>query len=237
VAINSEAEAGPSGPDLAFVDDRDGGTPSRRGPAAGRREEGGGRIEEVAVRRGELAVLRGAGADVVYELAVRCFLELGRPAVLVDGGCQADPYEVAAIAKRLGRDGMGTGSGEQAAGSRGDDGGRPSPAACCLLPAARSRDLVDEVLRNIHVARAFTAHQLEALIVEKLGLMVERLRPAFIGVLSLDSLFQDDQLDRFEARIMRARCLRTLRRLAKEHEVMAAATVGAAGGRPMARWW
>ena len=216
MAIDSEAEAGPSGPAPAFVDDRSGGAPPP--------------CREVAVRRGELAVLGGAGADVVYELAVRCFLELGRPAVLVDGGCQADPYEVAAIAKRLGR--------ESAVGSRQSgprNGGIPSPD--CSLPTADCRDLVDEVLRNIHVARAFTAHQLEALIVERLGPMVERLRPAFVGVLSLDSLFQDDQLDRFEARIMRARCLRTLRRMAKEHEVMAAATEGRAGGRPMARWW
>ncbi len=52
--------------------------------------------------------------------------------------------------------------------------------------------------------------------------------PGLRRVLSLDSLFQDDQLDRFEARIMRARCLRTLRMLAREHGVMAA---GGRGGR------
>jgi hypothetical protein len=98
VMMNSESEAKPSEPVSAFIDNRIGG---------GRREEGAGRVEEVAVRRGEFTILDGAGASVIYEMAVRCFLEMGRPAVLVDGGCQADPYEVAAIAKRMGRKGIG----------------------------------------------------------------------------------------------------------------------------------
>jgi len=170
---------------------------------------------EVAVRRGELAILKGAAASVIYEMAVRCFLELGRPAVLVDGGCQADPYEVAAIAKRMGRERQG----EKGASNR------------------VGRVDEDEVLRNIHVARAFTAHQLEALIVSRLEPILERVRPAFVGVMSIDVLFFDDELDRYEARVMQARCVRTLRRLAREHNLMAAATESGAGSRGGWRRW
>ena len=191
---------------------------------------------DVAVRRGELAILKGAGASVIYEMAVRCFLEMGRPAVLVDGGCQADPYEVAAIAKRMNR--------ELADGRRNDgrDSARSSrlpTAIChpnCQLPTADSREVVDAVLRNIYVARAFTAHQMEALIVERLGPMVERVRPVFVGVMSLDALFRDDELDRYEAKIMQARCTKTLRRMAKDSNLMVAATEGG-DGRGMMRWW
>jgi hypothetical protein len=177
---------------------------------------------DVAVRRGELALLKGAGASVIYEMAVRCFLELGRPAVLVDGGCQADPYEVAAIAKRLGR--------EMAEGGDGN-GGTTGKAS------RRRRVDEDDVLRNIHVARAFTAHQLEALIVSRLEPMLNRVRPAFVGVLSLDALFRDDELDIYESRVMQVRCVRTLRRLAREHNLLAAATESGAGRAGRARWW
>jgi hypothetical protein len=177
---------------------------------------------DVAVRRGELAILKGAGASVVYEMAVRCFLDLGRPAVLVDGGCQADPYEVAAIAKRIGREMTEGGDG---------NGGTTGKAS------RRRRVDEDGVLRNIHVARAFTAHQLEALIVSRLEPMLGRIRPAFVGVMSIDVLFLDEELDRYEARIMQVRCVRTLRRLAREHNVMAAATESGARRTGLARWW
>ena len=170
---------------------------------------------DVAVRRGELALLKGAAASVIYEMAVRCFLEMGRPAVLVDGGCQADPYEVAAIAKRLDRE------RREAKG-----------------PSDRARRVnEDDVLRNIHVARAFTAHQLEALIVSRLEPMLNRVRPAFVGVLSIDALFHDDELDIYESRVMQVRCVRTLRRLARDHNVMAAATENGAGRAGRTRWW
>ncbi len=180
---------------------------------------------EVAVRRGELAVLKGAGASVIYEMAVRSFLELGRPAVLVDGGCQADPYEVAAIAKRLDRERRGETVG-------GNGGGGEKGAH---IRARRVDE--DEVLRNIHVARAFTAHQLEALVVSRLEPILERVRPAFVGVMSIDVLFFDEELDRYEARIMQVRCVRTLRRLARDHNVMAAATESGAGRPGRALWW
>ena len=240
--MNSESEAEPSEPVSDFIDGRSGGPPPGASEVAVRREE-------VAVRRGELAILQGAGADVIYEMAVRSFIGTGRPAVLVDGGCQADPYEVAAIAKRIARE-----SGDRTVGSRdggrqsgvGTDGLNPGDRHDCRLPTSRpdrpiarppdSRELVDSVLRNIYVARAFTAHQMEALIVERLGPMIERVRPAFVGVLSLDALFRDDQLDRYEAKIMQARCLKTLRRMAKDSNLMVAATNGG-DGRGMIRWW
>jgi len=78
---------------------------------------------------------------------------------------------------------------------------------------------------------------MEALIVERLGPMVERVRPAFVGVLSLDALFRDEQLDRYEARIMQARCTRTLRRLARDAGIMVAATEGAGRTGAGRIWW
>ncbi|MGQ9582633.1 MAG: hypothetical protein ACUVV6_03855, partial [Thermoplasmatota archaeon] len=104
------------------------------------------------------------------------------------------------------------------------------------LLARRRRADVEEVLRNIHVARAFTAHQLEALIVERLGPIVDRVGPAFVGVLGLELLFMDGGLDRYEARIMRARCLRALRWLARDRGLMVAATDDAGAERWGRRW-
>ncbi len=284
--MNSEAEAGPSparrkevrpfgpargeGPGGIFgplrYDEvaRDSGGAGGTGPDLNDFRSGGppATICDVAVRRGELAVLKGAGAAVIYEMAVRCFLDLGRPAVLVDGGCQADPYEVAAIAKRLGREmaedgtagggtsgagmsGVGTsgagtsGVGTSGVGTTGIAAGGGSPGIVGTIGKASRRRRVDEdeVLRNVHVARAFTAHQLEALIVQRLEPMLVRHRPVFVGVLSIDMLFRDEELDRYEAKIMQARCLRALRRLAREHNVMAVATkIGGRTVRHM-RWY
>ena len=87
------------------------------------------------------------------------------------------------------------------------------------------------------MARAFTAHQLETLIVSRLEPILNRVRPAFVGVMSIDVLFLDEELDRYEARIMQVRCVRTLRRLAREHNVMAAATESGAQRRGAMRWW
>jgi hypothetical protein len=234
VAMNSEAEAGPSTPrkkddgafgPLRYDDgDRENGEEWDDGTDRDEIKSAGPPSPncDVAVRRGELAILKGAGASVVYEMAVRCFLDLGRPAVLVDGGCQADPYEVAAIAKRIGREMTDGGDG---------NGGTTGKAS------RRRRVDEDEVLRNIHVARAFTAHQLEALIVSRLPPMLGRIRPAFVGVMSIDVLFLDEELDRYEARIMQVRCVRTLRRLAREHNLMAAATESGARRAGRTRWW
>jgi len=253
VAMNSEAgpsteraDEGPFGPLHYDGSGKEKGSDWKAGSA------------KIQIRRGELAVLKGAGASVIYEMAVRCFLELGRPAVLVDGGCQADPYEVAAIAKRLDRErredaggwsgGSGGGGGNGGGGGSGgggrngggwgsgDDGGNGGSVGKGTSARARRVD-EDEVLRNIHVARAFTAHQLEALIVSRLEPILERVRPAFVGVMSIDVLFFDEELDRYEARVMQARCVRTLRRLAREHNLMAAATESGAGARGGWRRW
>lgn len=118
----------------------------------------------------------------------------------------------------------GSGSGPGTVEKAGAYGG-PS------VLGSRSRAAVEEVLRNIYVARAFTAHQLESLIVERLGPMAERIGPAFVGVLGLDALFLDGELAPYEARVMRARCLRSLRWLARERGLMAGATEGFRAGR------
>jgi hypothetical protein len=55
--------------------------------------------------------------------------------------------------------------------------------------------------------------------------------------MSIDVLFFDEELDRYEARIMQVRCTRTLRRLAREHNLLAAATESGAAHAGRARWW
>ncbi|MEM2870322.1 MAG: hypothetical protein QW379_07900 [Thermoplasmata archaeon] len=299
-----------------------GGGAGSAAPSAGT----GAPFREFRVRRGELAILRGAGPELIYEMAVRCFLGLGRPSIIVDGSCAADPYEVAELARglagRLGREesgesfpggagggggwrgGGGDGAGEEGRakmggaeragvveretgagggralgageggrggggggaledggdathggaggafggrdgewcggdrraregedGERGGEGRGGEGAGGYGILAGRSREVVEEVLRSIYVARAFTAHQLESLIVERLGPMAERIGPAFVGVLGLDALFLDGELDPYEARAMRARCLRSLRWLARDRGLMAAATEGFRAGR------
>ncbi|MGQ9583136.1 MAG: hypothetical protein ACUVV6_06440, partial [Thermoplasmatota archaeon] len=94
------------------------------GGSAPRRSGRGASGAGPAIRRGELTVLEGAGPEIVYETAVRCFLELGRPSVLVDGACVADPYEVAEIAGRVGAELAAVGEewgGGEAAGADGEE--------------------------------------------------------------------------------------------------------------------
>jgi hypothetical protein len=55
--------------------------------------------------------------------------------------------------------------------------------------------------------------------------------------MSIDVLFFDEELDRYEARIMQVRCTRTLRRLAREHNLLAAATESGSARAGRARWW
>jgi len=170
----------------------DGGRDELKNGAAG--------AEPVIPESGKVLVLKGAPASAVYAMAVRSVLDTGRPAILVDGGCQVDPYRVAEVAKALG----------------------------C------TRKNIEGLLRKILVARAFTAHQLEALVVERLEPETRRSRAAFAGVLDIDALFMDEQLDGYEARIMKARCLRRLRAMAKDCRIPVVVTEGS--DRKHSRW-
>lgn len=165
-----------------------------------RADNGTDLAEPVLPLRGKVLVLKGAPPSVVYTMAVRCVLDTDRTVILVDGGCQVDPYRVAGVAKALG----------------------------C------ARKDIDGLLRKILVSRAFTAHQLESLVSERLEPQVRRSRAAFAGVLDLDALFLDEQLDSYEGRIMKARCLRRLRAIALDCNIGVAVTEGS--DRKHSRW-
>ena len=99
-----------------------------------------------------------------------------------------------------------------------DGGNRANPYP--LVSLCKERGIDHElVLDHVHVSRAFTAYQLESIIIESIPRILRIADVKAILVMRPGAMFRDDQLDEFEARCMFARCMRTLERLARENDL------------------
>ena len=101
-----------------------------------------------------------------------------------------------------------------------DGGNRANPYP--LVSVCKQLGIDHEyILDRVHVSRAFTAHQLEAIICREAD-RVQRVTGAVaVGVIRPSALFGDDQLGDFEARCMLGRCVRALGTLAREQDMFA----------------
>lgn len=109
-----------------------------------------------------------------------------------------------------------------------------------LLAQARARGLEAEVADGLHLARAFTVHQLASLVEETLPrLAQEHPRAGLVLVTGLLELFLDEDVEAGEARRLLARVLRTLRAWTATTNLPVLATTTSAGSArgllPLAR--
>jgi hypothetical protein len=82
----------------------------------------------------------------------------------------------------------------------------------------------DRVLDYVRVARAFTAYQMTTLLTDMLPREIERIRPGAVVVACLPDLYDDQDVRRSEARSMLDLCVRVIRRVTSENELITAIT-------------
>jgi hypothetical protein len=76
------------------------------------------------------------------------------------------------------------------------------------------------VLERVHVSRAFTAHQLSSLILEKLHLVLRRTKAGLLVVSDISSLFSDRDVPKIEASDLFMKVCSKLSRIASEKQVI-----------------
>jgi len=78
----------------------------------------------------------------------------------------------------------------------------------------------EEVLPRVHVARAFTCHQMTTLILDILDRKIEGTRAGMAVLACLPEMFLDEDVDVGEAHQLFQRSMRSIRRTVAEHEVV-----------------
>jgi len=82
----------------------------------------------------------------------------------------------------------------------------------------------DEVLPRVHVARAFTCHQMATLILDMLDQKVEETHAGLVVLACLPELYLDEDVDGLEAHQLFLRSLRALRQAVTRHGFIGLAT-------------
>jgi len=92
-----------------------------------------------------------------------------------------------------------------------DGGHRADPFAMARVMRVQRKD-PRPVLERVHIARAFTAYQMDSLIREALSELPSP--PDLLIVSAIDSLFSDPEVDQEEAKGMLQNCIAALKKLA-----------------------
>ncbi len=82
----------------------------------------------------------------------------------------------------------------------------------------------DEILPKVHVARAFTCHQMTALILGMLDKKIEETRAGLAVLACLPEMFLDEDVEAGEAHQLFQRSMRAIRRTVAEREVIGLVT-------------
>ena len=90
-------------------------------------------------------------------------------------------------------------------------------SAACRRLGARPED----VLPRVHVARAFTSFQMSAIIEDALPRAVEEHAPGLLAVLSVDELYNDENVGRDQAVVLLGRAMDCIRSLAEARGMVA----------------
>jgi len=90
-------------------------------------------------------------------------------------------------------------------------------SAACRRLGARPED----VLPRVHVARAFTSFQMSAIIEDALPRAVEEHAPGLLAVLSVDELYNDENVGRDQAVVLLGRAMDRIRSLAEQRGLVA----------------
>jgi len=90
-------------------------------------------------------------------------------------------------------------------------------SAACRRLGARPGD----VLPRVHVARAFTSFQMSAIVEDSLPRAVEESDPGLLAVLSVDELYNDENVGRDQAAVLLGRAVDRVRSLAADRGLIA----------------
>jgi len=82
----------------------------------------------------------------------------------------------------------------------------------------------EEILPRVHVARAFTCHQMATLILDMMDRKIEETNAGLLVLACLPEMFLDEDVDVGEAHQLFQRSLRAIRRTVREREVIGLAT-------------
>ncbi len=82
----------------------------------------------------------------------------------------------------------------------------------------------EEILPRVHVARAFTCHQMATLILDMMDRKIEETSAGLLVLACLPEMFLDEDVDVGEAHQLFQRSLRAIRRTVREREVVGLAT-------------
>ena len=88
----------------------------------------------------------------------------------------------------------------------------------------RSRVNVQEALESINISRAFTAYQMVTLIDEMLEPEVERTQAGMLVISCFPDLFQDKDMWWSESFQLMKRCIASIQRVTREHDLIAVVT-------------
>jgi len=104
------------------------------------------------------------------------------------------------------------------------DGGNSVDPHGMVALGKRAGMMREEVLPRVHVARAFTCHQMTTLILDMLDRKLEETGAGFAVFACLPEMFLDEDVERGEAHQLFQRSLRALRRTVGEREVVGLVT-------------
>src|SRR5439155_1600902 len=82
----------------------------------------------------------------------------------------------------------------------------------------------EEILPRVHVARAFTCHQMTALILDMLDKKIEETRAGLVVLACLPTMFLDEDVEVGEAHQLFQRSMRAIRQTVGEREVVGLVT-------------
>ena len=82
----------------------------------------------------------------------------------------------------------------------------------------------EEILPRVHVARAFTCHQMTTLILDMLNRKIEETRAGFVVLACLPTMYLDEDVERSEAHQLFQRSMRAARQTIGEREVVGLVT-------------
>jgi hypothetical protein len=104
------------------------------------------------------------------------------------------------------------------------DGGNSIDPYAMAAMAKRARLRRQDILSRVHVARAFTCHQMAALVVDGLPKRVEATDATLVVLSCLPTLFLDEDVDAGEAHQLFLRSVRRVQEVTKRHDTITVVT-------------
>src|SRR5207245_10444357 len=104
------------------------------------------------------------------------------------------------------------------------DGGNSGDPHGMVARGKRAAVAREDMLPRVHVARAFTCHQMTTLILDMLDKKIEETRAGLVVLACLPTMFLDEDVEVGEAHQLFQRSMRAIRQTVREREVVGLVT-------------